>query len=113
MAHAICIQCGDTKARAMDPCPACGFLPESSHDKAQSMVATTHCLAEPVLARYAQAKMKGERAELPFEQVLEYMDMFEGRSEPDAPVRLPSKGCAWLLFVWVLLGLGVVVLFSG
>ena len=30
----------------------------------------------------------------------------------DAPVRLPSKGCAWLLFFWVLVGLGVVVLFS-
>ena len=112
MAYAICIKCGETKARALDPCPDCAFEPSSSHEKAQAMVATTHNLSEAKLTRIAAALMRGEKVDLPFEQVLEYMDMFEGRSEPDAPVRMPSKGCAWLLFVWVLVGLGVVVLFS-
>jgi|AACY02.12.fsa_nt_gi hypothetical protein len=112
MAHAICIKCGETKAKALDACPSCEFEPVSSHEKAQSMVATTHNLAEAKLTRIAGALMRGERVELPFEQVLEYMDMFEGRAEADAPVKLPSKGCAWLVFFWVLMGLAVLVLFS-
>lgn len=112
MAHAICVKCGETKAKALDACPACGFEPVSSHDKAQSMVATTHNLSEAALTRIAGALMRGEAVELPFEQVLEYMDMFEGRGEADAPVRMPSKGCAWLVLFAVLSGLAVVVMFS-
>jgi len=112
MAYAICVKCGDTKAKALDPCPACEFEPTSSHEKAQSMVATTHNLSEAKLTHIASALMRGERVDLPFEQVLEYMDMFEGRAEPDAPVRLPSKGCGWLIFFWILIGLAVVVMFS-
>jgi len=112
MAYAICTKCGDTKAKALDGCPACEFLPASSHDKAQAMVATTHNMSEAKLTMVAAALMRGERVELPFEQVLAYMDMFEGRGEQDAPVRLPSKGCAWLVFFWVLVGLAVVALFN-
>lgn len=112
MAHAICIKCGDTKAKALDACPECGFLPESSHDKAQSMVVTTHALSEAKLTQVAGALMRGDRVDLPFDQVMEFMDMFEGRAEPPAPVRLPSKGCLWMVFVLVLVGLWLVVMFS-
>lgn len=113
MAHAICIQCGETKARALDACPACAFEPKSSHEKAQSMVATTHNLSEARLTHIAGALMRGEPVELPFEQVLGYVDMFEGRAEADAPVRVPGKGCAWLALFWVLAGLAGLVMFSG
>jgi hypothetical protein len=112
MAYAICIKCGDTKAKALDPCPDCAFAPASSHEKAESMVATTHNLSEAKLTHFAGALMRGEKVELPFEQVLEYMDMFEGRSEADSPVRVPSKGCAWLVFFWVLVGLSFIVVVS-
>ena len=112
MAHAICIQCGETKARALEACPSCEFEPVSSHDKARSMVATTHNLSEAKLTRIAGALMRGEDVELPFDQVLEYMEMFEGRAEPEAPIRVPGKGCAWLFFFWVLAGLGVIALLS-
>ena len=112
MAHAICVKCGDTKKTALDECPACAFKPTSSHDKAQSMVATTHNLSEARLTHVASALMRGERVDLPFERVLEYMDMFEGRAEPEAPVRLPSKGCGWLIFSCILISLACVVLAS-
>jgi len=76
------------------------------------MVATTHSLSEARLTGVAAAIMRGERVELPFELVIEYMDMFEGRAEADAPVRVPSKGCGWLVFFWVLIGLGLILLFN-
>ena len=112
MAHAICVKCGDTKAKALDACPASGFEPRSSHEKAQSMVATTHNRSEAKLTRFASALMRGERVDLPFEQVLDYMETFEGRAESDMPVRLPSKGCGWLIFFWILIGLALVVMVS-
>jgi hypothetical protein len=113
MAYAICIRCGDTKAKALDACPECGFEPESSHDKAQSMVATTHVLSEAKLTQLAGALMRGERVDLPFESVMEFMEMFEGRAEPPAPVKVPGKGCAWVVFAGVCLLLWLVVATAG
>lgn len=112
MGHAICIRCGDTKARALDACPACAFLPESAHDRARSMVATTHSLPEAKLSVISAALMRGESVELPFDQVLAWMDTFEGRGEAERPVRVPGRGCGWLLLFTVLAGLVLVVLFS-
>ncbi|HSG89953.1 MAG TPA: hypothetical protein VLA56_12130 [Pseudomonadales bacterium] len=112
MAHAICIKCGDTKGKALDACPECGFVPETSHDKAQSMVATTHSMREAKLAEVSAALMRGEPLELPFELVLEYMDMFEGRTRAEAPVPIPGKGCGYLLLFFVLTSLVLVFVLS-
>ena len=113
MAHAICIRCGDTKRRALDACPACGVLPESTHDRARSMVATTHTLSEAKLALISAALMRGETVDLPVDQVLAWMDTLEGRGEEERPVRVPGRGCGWLILCCVLVGLTMVVLLSG
>ena len=47
-------------------------------------------LSEAKLTRIASALMRGERVELPFDQVLGYMDSFEGRTE--AAGREPQEG---------------------
>ncbi|MBI1191436.1 MAG: hypothetical protein GC200_12245 [Tepidisphaera sp.] len=112
MAYAICIHCGDTKARALDACPECGFVPESVHDRAQSMVATTHNLSEAKLTAVSAALMRGEKVELPFELVLDYMDSFEGRSDFEPPPRIPGKGCGYLVLFGVLAALSLIVLVS-
>jgi hypothetical protein len=112
MAHAICIRCGDTKAKALDACPACSFLPETSHDRARSMVATTHSLPEAKLSLISAALMRGETVELPFDQVLAWMDALDGDSRAEPPVRVPGKGCGWLVLCMVFAGLGAVFLLS-
>jgi len=41
VAIAICIKCGHVKKRLIDVCESCGFLPDSSKDKAKAMILST------------------------------------------------------------------------
>jgi hypothetical protein len=110
MARAICIRCGEERSRALAACTRCGFLPETAHDRARSMVASSQVLGGAQLDAVRAAIEQDREPDLPLPRVLEYMELFDGQAESDPPVRIPPRGCGWLLLCAVLLALLAVVL---
>ena len=90
MTIAVCLECGQMKAGAWTPCPACAFQPRGVEELAKSLMLSGNCIAPATLAEFAARRQQGE----PFNFGPELVERFKARvtaTVPLTPDGLPAQ----------------------
>lgn len=75
MTVAVCLECGQMKAGAWTPCPACAYQPRGVEELAKSLMLSDNCIAPATLAEFAARRQQGE----PFNFGPELLEKFKAR----------------------------------
>jgi hypothetical protein len=105
MTMATCLRCGASKWGALAPCAACKFLPESSEDKAKSVILSDHHLSVEELRAVGERIRAGQSVEFPADLVAGYKAGVDA-GEADFSFR-KRPGCAVMLLVVLLVPLSL------
>jgi hypothetical protein len=104
--YAICIKCGEGKLGAFVPCIRCGFTPESSSDRARSMLLCDHLADRAALDAAGRKLRAGEALEFDEPGIAEMAAEMEEIAKHPPPGF--HSGCA--VFMWVLIGTAIAML---
>lgn len=86
---AVCLECGQMKAGAWTPCPACNYQPRGLEELAKALMVSDNCIAPATLAEFATSRQQGE----PFNFGPELVEQFKARVAamiPLTPDGLPA-----------------------
>ncbi len=89
MTVAVCLECGQMKAGAWTPCPACAFQPRGLEELAKALMLSDNCIAPDTLAEFAARRQQGE----PFNFGPDLLERFKARVAamiPLTPDGLPA-----------------------
>ena len=106
MTYAICIKCGEGKLGAFVPCNRCGFTPESTSDRARSMLLCDHLTDRAALDAAGHKLRAGEPLEFDEPGVAQMAAEMEEIAKHPPPGF--DGGCA--VFMWVLIGIALSLL---
>lgn len=75
MTVAVCLECGQMKAGAWTPCPACNYQPSGAEELAKALMVSDNCIAPGKLEEFAARRQQGE----PWNFSPELVEMFKAR----------------------------------
>ena len=101
MNHAICLQCGTGKAGALATCPKCSFRPESSDDRAKSVLLSDRCAPLASLEKVGKRIARGEKMKFDEADVLKWSDLLDSIPRP------PKTHLGLTVRQWTVLAIGL------